>query len=52
MRTITCDDEAATWSRSDHLMGAMFPSSDDSNSYFSRTPQRTRTEIMVNLVSL
>jgi hypothetical protein len=27
----TCDDEAASWSRSNHLSGTMLPSSDDSD---------------------
>jgi hypothetical protein len=36
MRTDTHNDEAATWSRSNHLMGTrLLPSSDDSDNNFS-----------------
>jgi hypothetical protein len=36
-------------SRSNYLMGnRLLPSSEDSNNNFSRTPPRTRTEIMMN----
>jgi hypothetical protein len=38
MRTITYNDEAAPWSRSNHILGTrLFPSSDDSNMSFSVT---------------
>jgi hypothetical protein len=37
MRTIIYNDEAAPWSRSNHLFGIrLLPSSDDSNNIFSR----------------
>jgi hypothetical protein len=56
MRTITYRDEAASWSRSNHLMGArLFPSSDNSDNDFSRIfsleAQKIRTEIMTNQVT-
>jgi hypothetical protein len=37
MRTIAYNDEATSWSRSNHLMGTrLLPSSGDSNNIFSR----------------
>jgi hypothetical protein len=46
MRTMTYNDEAVFWSRSNHLMGTrLLPSSDDSDKIFSGN---TFTEIMVN----
>jgi hypothetical protein len=42
MKTITCNDEAAPWSRGKQLMGTRWlPSSDDSDIIFSRTPLGT-----------
>jgi hypothetical protein len=42
MRTMTYNDEAAPWSRSNHLMGTgWLPSSDDSDDIFSGIPLRT-----------
>jgi hypothetical protein len=53
MRAITCDDEAAPWSRSNHLMGTrLLSSSDDSHNNFFRTLHRTRTEIKINQTML
>jgi hypothetical protein len=47
IRTITHDDEVASWSRSKNLMGTtLLPSSDDSD--FFRSPSRTRTVIMMD----
>jgi hypothetical protein len=41
-------DEAAPWSRSNYLMWIqLLPSSDDSDSNFSGTSCRTRTETMI-----
>jgi hypothetical protein len=38
MKTITYDDEAAPWSRNNHLMGTrLLPSSDDIDNNFSGT---------------
>jgi hypothetical protein len=50
MRRVTYNEEAAPWSRSNHLMGTrLLPSSDDSDNIFSRTtPGNHWTEIMVN----
>jgi hypothetical protein len=46
MRTMTRNEEAASWSRSSHLMGTRLPpSNDDSDDTFSGTPG---TEIMTN----
>jgi hypothetical protein len=48
MKTITYDDEAAPWSRSNHLIGTrLFPSSDDRCNNFSGTLCRTRSEIRI-----
>jgi hypothetical protein len=53
MRTITYNEKAAPWSRSYHLMGTrLFPSSDGSDINLSGTLGRTKTEIMVNQVTL
>jgi hypothetical protein len=42
MRTITYNDETASCSWSNHLMGTrLLPSSDDSDNIFSRTPLGT-----------
>jgi hypothetical protein len=42
MRTITYNDEAAPWSRSNYLMGTrLLPSSDDSDNIFPGTPLGT-----------
>jgi hypothetical protein len=50
MRIITYNDKVALWSRSNHLIGTrMLPSR---NNNFSETPQRTRTEIMINQATL
>jgi hypothetical protein len=41
MRTITYKDEAAPWSRINHLMGTrLLPSSDDSGNIFSGTLEK------------
>jgi hypothetical protein len=48
MKKITYSDEAAPWSRSNHLMGTrLLSSSNDSDN----NPGRTRSEIKVNQVS-
>jgi hypothetical protein len=48
MRTITCDNEAASWSRNIHiLLTRLLPSSDDSHNNVSR-PLKNKAEIMVN----
>jgi hypothetical protein len=42
MRTMTYSDEAAPWSRSDHLMGTRWlPSGANSDNVFSGTPLGT-----------
>jgi hypothetical protein len=48
MRTITYNDEAAPWSRNNHLMGARSLLSSDDSDNCSRTLCRTRTEININ----
>jgi hypothetical protein len=52
MRTVIYNDDAAPWSRSNHLMGTrLLPLSDDSNNFCGAllwNPWRTRTEKMVN----
>jgi hypothetical protein len=50
MKTITCNDEAAPWSRSNHVFGTgLLPLSNNSNNNFFES---IRTEIMANQVPL
>jgi hypothetical protein len=49
MRTITYNDEAALWIRSNYLLGIrLLPSSDSSNDIFSKHLWEHLDEIMVN----
>jgi hypothetical protein len=58
MKTITCNDEAAPWSRSNHLMGTRLPPSSDD--IFSGTPLETlglrywstRTHLWLNCLAM
>jgi hypothetical protein len=48
MRTITCNDETAPWSRSHHLLRtSLLPSRDASDNNFSKA-QENRTELVIN----
>jgi hypothetical protein len=48
MKIITFNDEAAPWSRNNHLMGIkLLSSSDDSNNNCFEIPHRTRTWMIV-----
>jgi hypothetical protein len=57
MRTTAYDDGVTPWSRRNHLTvtrltRSLLLSSDDSDNNFSRTPGRTRAEIMINQPTL
>jgi hypothetical protein len=52
MRTITYNDEAAPWSKSNHVLGTrLLPSSDDCDDSFSLL-QNPQAAIMVNQITL
>jgi hypothetical protein len=53
MKTVTCNDEAAPWSRNNHLIRTrLLPSSEDSDNNLSGIPCKTRTEMMTNQATL